>query len=247
LQSWDTANKASEFGDFSVCTTWGIWNRRLYLLDVLRKRMNYPDLKRAVRDQWLKHRPTVVLIEDKASGTQLIQELVAEGVHSVTRYKPDGDKLMRFHAQTATIENGLVYLPQNAHWLGEYLHELITFPGSKYDDQVDSTSQALAWTKQGSGAEAWIEWARQQADVAWGARPGHAQAKPDNDTEDRWVSEIYERIVSARSKRAEPVCAWCGEEMGKSYIKDGVDVYHHDFDKDCYALMMKHSTKPLGG
>ena len=46
----------------------------------------------------------------------------------MTRYKPEGDKIMRLHAQTATIENGFVHLPREAHWLADYLHELVTFP-----------------------------------------------------------------------------------------------------------------------
>src|SRR5271155_147533 len=83
VQSWDTANKASELSDFSVCTSWGIVGRNLYLLDVLRRRLEYPELKRAVADAYARWRPDVVLIEDKASGTQLIQELVAEGLHAV--------------------------------------------------------------------------------------------------------------------------------------------------------------------
>ena len=77
MQSWDTANKASELSDFSVCTSWGIKGKELYLIDVLRKRLEYPELKRAVREQYERFRPSVVLIEDKASGTQLIQELTA--------------------------------------------------------------------------------------------------------------------------------------------------------------------------
>jgi hypothetical protein len=76
IQSWDTANKLTELSDFSVCTTWGIKAKHIYLLDVFRKRLNYPDLKRSVREQAEMHRATVVLIEDKASGTQLVQELV---------------------------------------------------------------------------------------------------------------------------------------------------------------------------
>ena len=95
---------------------------------MLRKRMEYPELKRAVREQWQSHRATVVLIEDKASGTQLIQELIAEGLSAITRYLPEHDKVMRLYAQTATIENGFVYLPREASWLAEYLHELTTFP-----------------------------------------------------------------------------------------------------------------------
>jgi len=81
---------------------------------VLRKRLDYPSLKRAVREQWETFGATVVLIEDKASGTQLIQELIEDGIYAVTRYKPEGDKLMRLHAQTGTIENGFVYLPHEA-------------------------------------------------------------------------------------------------------------------------------------
>ena len=148
IQSWDTANKPTELADYSVCSTWGIKNKRIFLLHVLRERMAYPDLKRAVRRQYEVHRPDVILVEDKASGTQLIQELIEEGVHCVQRVKPERDKVMRMHAQSASIENGFVYLPVDAHWLPEYLHELTAFPRGKYDDQVDSTSQALGWFKQ---------------------------------------------------------------------------------------------------
>src|SRR5262249_22075769 len=80
VQSWDTANKSTELSDFSVCTTWGQKNKKLYLLHVLRRRMDYPQLKRAVSEQCQRFSPTNILIEDKASGTQLIQELIHEGV-----------------------------------------------------------------------------------------------------------------------------------------------------------------------
>jgi predicted phage terminase large subunit-like protein len=84
----------------------------------------YPALKRAVREQQSLFHATVVLIEDKASRTQLIQELIIDGCHDVTRYQPTGDKTMRLHAQTALIENGFVYIPETATWLAEYLHEM---------------------------------------------------------------------------------------------------------------------------
>ena len=90
--------------------------------------MEYPELKRAVREQYAHFRPSVVLIEDQASGTQLIQELVQEGLYAVTRYQPQSDKVMRMHAQTAMIENGFVHLPDAAPWLAQYLHEITTFP-----------------------------------------------------------------------------------------------------------------------
>jgi predicted phage terminase large subunit-like protein len=175
VQSWDTASKASELADFSVCTSWGIKERNFYLLDVLRRRLDYPDLKRAVRDAYLRLRPDVVLIEDKASGTQLIQELVADGLHAATRYRPQGDKVMRMHAQTAAIENGFVHLPQAAPWLAEYLHELSVFPNGRFDDQVDSTAQFLDWFKQSTredGIYAYYRMLAEERRRKEGAAPG---------------------------------------------------------------------------
>ena len=148
LQSWDTANKPTELSDFSVCTTWNILDKHVYLLDVYRKRLSYPELKSAVKEQAARHNPRTILIEDKASGTQLIQELVAEGVHAVQPYAPTMDKITRMNTVTSMIENGFVHIPEKAPWLGEFLHELTTFPKGKYSDQVDSTSQALDWLKQ---------------------------------------------------------------------------------------------------
>jgi predicted phage terminase large subunit-like protein len=145
VQSWDTANKSGELNDFSVCTTWGVVSNVFYLLHVFRKRLNYPALKQSVKEQSLKHGAQVLLIEDKASGTQLIQDLGADGVCGIKPYTPPSgsDKILRLYAQTAEFESGRVRLPSSAPWLDDYLRELTTFPGSKYDDQVDSTTQAL--------------------------------------------------------------------------------------------------------
>ena len=145
LQSWDTANKETELSDFSVGTTWGIKGEVRYLLYVLRQRMNFPDLKRAVLELIREYRPDVVLIEDKASGTQLIQELRNAGISSIKEVKPESNKVMRMNAQTGAFEGGFVRLPRKAPWLDAYLSELTTFPKGRYDDQVDSTAQALAW------------------------------------------------------------------------------------------------------
>jgi predicted phage terminase large subunit-like protein len=148
FQSWDTANKCSELNDYSVCTTWGIANKHLYLLDVFRKRMDYPELRRNVKghaDSW---KAKNILIEDRSSGTSLIQDLIADGMHCVTRYQPKVEKVMRMHSVTSTIENGFVHIPEQASWLAEYVHEMAVFPNGRFDDQVDSTSQALDWAKE---------------------------------------------------------------------------------------------------
>jgi predicted phage terminase large subunit-like protein len=145
VQSWDTANKATELSDYSVCTIWGVDDARFYLLDLFRERLNYPDLKRKARKLARLHRADTVLIEDKASGTQLIQDLTNESLYGVTPYlpPPGSDKILRLYACTALFENGQVLLPRQASWLADYVAELTSFPGSKHDDQVDSTTQAL--------------------------------------------------------------------------------------------------------
>lgn len=148
FQSWDTANKPTELSDYSVCTTWGVKDKHVYLLNVVRKRFGYPELKRAVREQAEIFHPETILIEDKASGTQLIQDLIEDGEYAVKKYEPTMDKIMRMHSVTSVIENGFVHIPDKAPWLAEYLHELATFPKGKFDDQADSTSQALDWFKE---------------------------------------------------------------------------------------------------
>ena len=145
FQSWDTANKLSDGSDYSICTTWGVADKQLYLLHVLRDRMDFPTL----RAKAIAHRDTfgaqTVLVEDRASGTQLIQELRSSRMYQVKAVEPDGDKQYRMQGQTVLFENGVVHLPADAPWLGEYVRELLSFPNGKHDDQVDSTSQALAW------------------------------------------------------------------------------------------------------
>jgi predicted phage terminase large subunit-like protein len=144
-QSWDTAAKTSELNDFSVCTTWGVDRDNYYLIDVFRRRLNYPDLKRAIVAHASRFDADQIVIEDKSSGIQLIQDLRNEGVHKVVEYKPPpgADKVMRLHACSDRFENGRVFLPRSAPWLDEYVTELVGFPGTKHDDQVDSTTQAL--------------------------------------------------------------------------------------------------------
>jgi predicted phage terminase large subunit-like protein len=150
FQSWDTANKSTELSNFSVCTTWGKKGNNLYLLHVYRERLDFPSLKRAVVERARLWNATTVLIEDRASGTQLIQELRHEGVYVIKSYEPPAgqDKVMRMHGACSLIENGFVFLPEKAEWLAEYLREMKVFPNGKYDDQVDSTAQALDWIKQ---------------------------------------------------------------------------------------------------
>lgn len=146
-QSWDTASKPDEHCDYSVCTTWGIHGDDLYLLDVDRARLSFPALKRRVVELARHWQPRTLLIEDKGSGTALIQQLRTEAndIPYPTAFVPRDDKLTRFHAQSARIEAGHVLLPEHAPWLEDLRIELASFPQGRNDDQVDAISQFLSW------------------------------------------------------------------------------------------------------
>lgn len=160
LQSWDTATKTKDMNDYSVCTSWIVDKQgRNYLVEVIRKKLDYPDLKKAVIEAAKRFRPHKVLIEDKASGSSLIQDLKRDGLLAVQAYQPPAgqDKIMRLHVQTHLFEAGKVLLPKQAPWLHDYRLELLGFPGSKNDDQVDSTTQALDYlnNQQSSSLVVW--------------------------------------------------------------------------------------------
>jgi predicted phage terminase large subunit-like protein len=143
LQSWDTANKGGPENDFSVCTTWFVTrSRRWYLIEVWRKRVDYPELKAAVQSLAARHKAQRVLVEDAGAGTSVVQELRGK-VIGIVAVKPDRDKSSRMAVVSAKFESGLVFFPERAPWLADFEAELFAFRGSKYDDQCDSVSQAL--------------------------------------------------------------------------------------------------------
>lgn len=148
IQSWDTASKDGALNDWSVCITALRRKRRLYVLDVLRAKLTFPQLRsRAIRHARASQ-ADVLLIEDAASGTHLLQQLrhdAPSGVPRPIRVKPDGDKVTRMSVQTHQIEAGQLLLPKDAPWLAAFEHELLGFPGTKHDDQVDALAQLLAW------------------------------------------------------------------------------------------------------
>jgi len=146
IQSWDTASKAGELNDYSACTTWIVKGKDYYLLDVLRERLEYPFLLQRVITMAERYAAHSVLIEDKGSGTQLIQELRHQktGIRPIP-IEPLGDKVVRMSNQSAKIEAGHVILPEEAPWLDDFTAEILAFPCGKFDDQVDSLSQFLTW------------------------------------------------------------------------------------------------------
>ncbi len=148
VQSWDTANKAEELSDYSVCTTWLVHGNQYYLIHVLREKLNYPDLRRTVVEHSRRYQADSVIVENKSSGISLIQDLRRGGARHdpmPIAFDPEGDKVTRMSAQSAQIEAGKVFLPRDAPWLDDFKAELLQFPHGRHDDQVDSLSQFLKW------------------------------------------------------------------------------------------------------
>ena len=147
IVSWDTALTSNELGDYSACVVLLARGETIYVLDVFRQRLEYPELKRAViarHEGWRNVASSYALcIEKKGSGLSIIQDLQRDQIYAIG-VEPEGDKIMRMVAQTPQIEAGAVHLPKEAPWLDDFKKEILSFPKSKNDDQVDAFSQALA-------------------------------------------------------------------------------------------------------
>ena len=168
LMSWDTAFEKHNRADYSACTTWGVFYRdddgsdwevskadrgkpqaNIILLNAFRDRMEFPELKRVVIDQYKSWEPDGVIIEKKASGAPLIYELRAMGI-PVQEFTPTkgNDKISRLNAVSDIFASGRVWVPET-RWAEEVVEEVASFPAGDHDDYVDSVSMALMRFRQG--------------------------------------------------------------------------------------------------
>ncbi|TKT70282.1 hypothetical protein YH63_002005 [Afipia massiliensis] len=145
IHSWDTAAKVGTQNDWSVCTTWLLVDNFFYLIDVIRGRYEYPQLRAMAITLAQRDQPLKVLIEDTSTGVALAQELRQSGIYTVKPVPVERDKLGRLFVHQAKFEGGLVLFPRKAPFLAQLETELLTFPQGKHDDQVDSLSQALSY------------------------------------------------------------------------------------------------------
>ncbi len=145
--SFDTAIKAGVNNDPTVCTIWGEYKNNYYLIDVFRKWLEYPDLKKEAINLIKKYEPLAVLIEDKASGQSLIQDLKNTIKSNIIPIKVTKDKITRFASVTPFFESGRIFIFKNNFWQFDFEYELMGFPNIKHDDQVDSVSQFLNWIR----------------------------------------------------------------------------------------------------
>jgi predicted phage terminase large subunit-like protein len=166
IMSWDTAFEKTQRADFSACTLWGIFytenkeegpngvkqtvqTTNIILLDAFRDRWSFPELKAKFLKAYKKHQPDSVVIERKASGISLIQEMRAMGI-PVGEFTPTkgNDKIARLNSISDIFASGLVWYP-DTRWAEEVIEEVAAFPAGEHDDYVDTTSQALIRFRQG--------------------------------------------------------------------------------------------------
>ena len=156
IQSWDTAFETSNTADYSACTTWGVWynnedkgSPNLILLDAFKDRMTFPELKATALKHYKEWNPDAFIVEKKAAGAPLIQELRRIGI-PVQEFSPSrgNDKMVRLNAVADLFTSGKVWAP-DTRWAREVVEEVASFPVGENDDYVDTVSQALLRYRQG--------------------------------------------------------------------------------------------------
>ncbi len=160
IQTYDTAFSTRTTADYSVIQTWGIFYlydqddsgyenyvANLILLGNVKGRYEYPELRRLAQRLYADNKPDVCMIEKKASGQSLIQDMRRAGL-PVMEYTPDRDKVSRVYAASPIMEAGRVWIPSNKKWSEDLIEELIRFPNAAHDDQVDAMTMAIHYMKE---------------------------------------------------------------------------------------------------
>ena len=155
IMSLDAAQESNNRADFNALTTWGVFfneetnNYAIILLNSIKKRLEYPDLKAMVIEQYKEWQPDAFMVEKKSNGSVLYQEFRRMGI-PVGEFTPGKgqDKIARVNAVSALFQGGVVYAPDR-RWAKEVIEECNDFPSGANDDLVDSTTLALLRFRQG--------------------------------------------------------------------------------------------------
>jgi predicted phage terminase large subunit-like protein len=151
IQSWDTAysDKDRKQSSYSARVTLGVFKRpddefhNIILIEYWKGRVEYPELRKESLRAYQDYEPDKVIIEKKASGNSLIQDLRRGGLPLAT-YTPEKDKITRAYAAQSLLENGRLYYPARK-WAEEFISALARFPNPDDDDVADAFSQAIIW------------------------------------------------------------------------------------------------------
>jgi len=155
IMSLDAAQETNNRADYNALTTWGVFfneetnNYNIILLNAIKKRMEFPDLKKLVLEEYKEWEPDAFVVEKKSNGAALYQELRRMGV-PVGEFTPGKgqDKIARVNAVSDLLSSGIVWAPDR-RWAREVIEECNDFPSGTNDDLVDSTTQALMRFRQG--------------------------------------------------------------------------------------------------
>lgn len=149
MWSWDMAVKDKEINDYSVGVLIGQSENGYYIVDMIRKKLEYPELKRTFLNAHQKYPSSCTIVEDKASGSPLIQELKRSTSIPIIPIEPGREvpktKILKMNMSSPLFESGKVFLPKNAVWLMDFTDEMTSFPNGAHDDICDATSQALCY------------------------------------------------------------------------------------------------------
>ena len=148
IQSWDCAQKTGENNDFSVCVTAIISNDIVYVIDITKYKLDFPDLLDEIKNMQIATNANEIIIEDQGIGAGLISQLEREG-YSPISFKPKDSKAVRAQCVTDLIRRGKVRLLQGAFWLNDFTDEVRAFPHGAHDDQIDALVQLLSLFKDG--------------------------------------------------------------------------------------------------
>lgn len=152
IQMWDTAYEEKKSSDWSVCVTAGLWQSKVYILEVYRAKLTAPQLKRAIEAQFATWQPEEIGIEDIGSGKSVIQVLESETGLPIARIDPEGrDKPARARSATIYLDAGRILLRSGMMWLPLFLSEVSMFPDDAHDDQVDALVYAVLRLMLGAG------------------------------------------------------------------------------------------------
>lgn len=172
IQTWDTAFKAKESSDYSVCFTIAECDNGYYFLDRFKKKVEFPELKRTAKSLGKLHDPTAVLVEDKASGQSLIQELKDDTLLPIVAIQKNIDKVSTANATTPIVESGRVFLPEGADWVPDFLMTMGQFPNGAHDDDNDAACQGLQYLAHGGGKTGLLDFAEQELNDMQRAKNG---------------------------------------------------------------------------
>lgn len=197
LVSFDTAFSDAERkkSSYSACVVLGVFKRpddechQILLIDSWKKRLEYPDLRKEVRRMYQDHSPDKMIIEKKASGISIIQDLRRGGI-PLSTYTPERDKITRAYAASGLLESGLIYCPTR-RWADEFISSLARFPNPEDDDVADAFSQAVIFLQNGL--------------LVAHAEDAARRASEDEDEEDIYADESLSgnvRRLKPKKKRA---------------------------------------------